>query len=114
MVNTRKIILRERTRLRRSQNPQQLDFKRMRKARKYQTKYWAMQSQTRAVAASVIEKSKGKEKDKTKTKEKPKKEKKPELEIIDEEPEMDELDEELEEIYSLDDEDLEDLDEDTE
>ena len=32
MVNTEKTIKRERTRLRRSQNPQQLDFKRMRKA----------------------------------------------------------------------------------
>ncbi|MFW9919657.1 MAG: hypothetical protein ACFFED_08660 [Candidatus Thorarchaeota archaeon] len=110
MVNTRKIILRERTRLRRSQNPQQTDFRKMRKARMFRTKFWSIKAATKAASVPAVQKTKGKEKEKSKTKEKPKKEKKPELEVIDEEPEMDVIDEELEEIYSLDDEDLEDFD----
>lgn len=111
MVNTKQTIIRERTRLRRSQNPQQIDFKKMRKAREARTKYWAIKTQARKVTVAVAEKTKAKEKGKAKVQDKPKKEKKPELEVIEEVPE---IDEELEDIYSLDEEDLDDFEEDTE
>lgn len=105
MVNTRKATIRERTRLRRSQNPQQIDFKKMRKARAIRTQYWAMKGKGRSVPATKDEKEKAK--DKSKQKDKPKKEKKPELEVIDDDINTTTIDDELDEIYSLDDEDTE-------
>ncbi len=98
MVNTRKAVLRERTRLRKGQNPHQIDFKRMRKARKTRTEYWKLMKRTR-VKVSLEEEPKSKKK--AKKEKKPKKDTKPEIEVIDED---------LEEIYSLD-EDLDELDE---
>jgi hypothetical protein len=95
-VNSKRSILRERTRLRRSQNPQQIDFRRMRKARENRTEYWASRKRVLPQVEEIPEK--------TKEKAKPKKEKKPELEVIEEEPETETIDEELEEIYSYDDE----------
>ncbi|TXT57764.1 MAG: hypothetical protein BAJATHORv1_10471 [Candidatus Thorarchaeota archaeon] len=102
MVNKFKAIKRERARLRNVQNPQQVDYRRMRKIRKVKTKYWKLKKRTVAAEAEVPREKADKKKEK---KDKPKKE--PELEVIDEE---------LEEIYSIDedeleDEELEDLDE---
>lgn len=96
MAKSKRAILRERTRLRRSQNPQQIDFRRMRKARENRTEYWALKRRVSPQVEEVPEK--------TKEKAKPKKEKKPELEVIEEEPETETLDEELEDLYSYDDE----------
>ncbi len=95
MVNTEKTLKRDRTRLRRGQNPQQIDFKRMRKARNVGTKYWRLKTKPESDYEKQVEGKKATKKEKAKKKE-------PELEVIDEE---------LEEIYSIDD-DVED-DEDT-
>ena len=100
MVNTRKTIKRERTRLRRSQNPQQLDFKRMRKAQKAKTKYWAIRKHGTTSEKVVAEVKKQPKKDK------PKKDKKPELEVVEDEPELEVIDEELEDLYDFDDEEV--------
>ena len=101
MVNTRKTIKRERTRLRRSQNPQQLDFKRMKKAQKVKTKYWKAKKRGTASESIVVEDKKQPKKDK------PKKDKEPELEVVEDEPELEVVDEELEELYDFDDEEVE-------
>ena len=101
MVNTQKTIKHERTRLRRSQNPQQLDFKRMRKAQKVKTKYWASKKRGTASERVVTEEKKQPKKDK------PKKDKEPELEVVEDEPELEVIDEELEELYDFDDEEIE-------
>ena len=55
MVNSKKTIKRERTRLRKSQNPQQLDFLRMKKAQKVKTKYWASKKRGQVSESAVIE-----------------------------------------------------------
>ncbi len=96
MAKSKRAILRERTRLRRSQNPQQINFKEMRKARQNRTEYWALKKHESPHVEEIPEK--------TKEKAKPKKEKKPELEVIEEEPETETIDEELEDLYSYDDE----------
>ena len=87
MVNTERSVRRDRTRLRRGQNLQQLDFKRMRKARKVGTKFWRLKRKKERIAESRVVGKKDTKKEKPKKKE-------PELEVIDEE---------LEEIYSIDD-----------
>ncbi len=89
MVNKGRKLIRERTRLIKRQNPQVVDFRAMRKARSIRTAYWKLKKKgTRKTTESeTAEKKKKKEK----------KEKEPEFEVIDEE---------LEDIYSLDDEDL--------
>jgi hypothetical protein len=93
MVNTEKAVKRDRTRLRRSQNPQQVDFKRMRKARETGTKYWRLKRKSEGISDKRVEV-------KTDTKKEKAKKKEPELEVIDAE---------LEEIYSIDDdEDIDD------
>jgi len=73
----------------------------MRKARGAKTKYWALlkKSHVTEVVIEVDDKKK-----------KPKKEKKPELEVVEDEPEIEVIDEELEEIYSLDDDESDDAD----
>ena len=81
MVNTEKTIKRERTRLRKSQNPRQLDLKRMYKAQKIKTKYWASKKRGDVARSAVTE-------DKKPSKDKPKKDKEPELEIVEDEPEV--------------------------
>ncbi len=88
MANTEKSLRRDRTRLRRGQNPQQIDFKRMRKARNVGTNYWRLKRKSGKISEIEVEGKKDTKKEK------------PELEVIDEE---------LEEIYSIDDdEDIED------
>ena len=101
MVNTEKAIKRNRTRLRRGQNLQQVDLQRMRKIREAKTRYWALRRKAHApkVVAEVDDKKKKPKKEK--------KEKKPELEVIEDEPEIEVIDEELEEIYSLDEDESE-------
>ncbi|MHA1909097.1 MAG: hypothetical protein ACW98Y_17505 [Candidatus Thorarchaeota archaeon] len=100
MVNTERTIKRERTRLRKSQNPQQLDFKRMKKAQMAKTKYWASKKRSTVSESIVVEDKKKPKKDK------PKKDKEPELEVVDEE---------LEELYDYDDEEVdEEVDEEEE
>ncbi len=101
MVNTEKTLKRERTRLRKSQNPQQMDLKRMRKVQKVRTKFWATKKQGEVVKPVVVEDKKKPKKDK------PKKAKEPELEIVEEEPELEVISEELEELYDYDDEEIE-------
>jgi hypothetical protein len=104
MVDNETTIKRDRVRLRRSQNPQQIDFRTMRKVREVKIAYWATKKRKVAEPAIVVE-SKGKGKAKAKDKAKDKK-KEPELEVI-EEPEVEEFDEVLDEIYSDDEEDAE-------
>ena len=93
MTNRAKSYKRDRARLRRVQNPQQIDFLRMRKVRRTGVKYWA----TKKMPETSDEK---KEPAKKKAAKKVKKEE-PELEVIDAE---------LEEIYS-DDDDVDESDE---
>jgi len=118
-----KALKRERARLSKSQNPQQVDFKKMDKVRTTKTEFWKLKK--RGVSAKkpvVVKKETKKQKPE---KEKKKKEKEPELEIIEDEPELEviedepeleviedepeieEIDEELEDLYSYD-EDLDD------
>ncbi|MFW9907997.1 MAG: hypothetical protein ACFFEF_05425 [Candidatus Thorarchaeota archaeon] len=103
MANSEKTIKRERIRLRKNQNPQQLDFKKMRKARDVRTEFWSRKRQKKPITAVVEEKAKKVTKAKKEEKAKPKKAEKPELEVIDEEPELEVIDEELEELYDFDD-----------
>ncbi|NHJ13629.1 MAG: hypothetical protein EAX95_08130 [Candidatus Thorarchaeota archaeon] len=108
MVNKEKALKREIIRLRKTQNAQQIDYRRMRKLRKARTEYWALKtvpgSAKKAIATPAKPEKKGK-----KEKEK-KKEKEPELEIIEDEEEIEdleedlEIDEELEDLYAYDDE----------
>jgi len=129
MVNKEKAVRRELARLRKTQNPQQVDFRRMRQLRKARTKFWATKTVggSKTIDAVKVKKPE-KKKEKKKEEKKKKKEKEPELEIIDDEPEFEELedepeleeiveeseseeiDDELEELYSYD-EELEDIDE---
>jgi hypothetical protein len=112
MVNKEKSLKRERTRLRKSQNPQQIDYKRMDQRRTVKTEFWKLKKKGTFVPAVVAATKKTEKKPKPE-KEKKKKVKEPELEVIeeefeaiDEEPEIEEIDEELEDLYSYD----EDLD----
>ncbi len=101
-MNKQKAVKRDLTRLRKTQNPGQTNFRRMRKLRKARIEFW----KTKTVGVSTTVK---KEVKAEKPKKEKKKEKEPELEILDEEPELEEIDEELEELYSYD-EDIEDED----
>ena len=95
MASTEKTLKRDRTRLRRGQNPQQIDFKKMRKVRNVGRKYWLLKKKAESVSEKQTESKKDTKKAKDKKKE-------PELEVIDAE---------LEEIYSIDDD--EDIDDET-
>ena len=126
MTNKEKALKRERIRLRKNQNPQQVDYKRMDKVRSVKTEYWKMKRHSGIAEKKAITKPDDK-KPKPK-KEKKKKEKEPELEVVEEKPELEviedepeleeitedddsvEIDKELEELYSDDD----DVDEETE
>ncbi|MHA1943612.1 MAG: hypothetical protein ACW96M_04360 [Candidatus Thorarchaeota archaeon] len=90
MVNKEKTLKRELIRLRRTQNPQQLDFRKMRKVRITKDKLRSLKRKAVAPAtiAPVIKDKKAKPKKKPK-----KKELEPELELIDDEPELKILDE---------------------
>jgi hypothetical protein len=96
MVNKEKAAKRDLIRIRKSQNPQQIDFRKMRKHRKARSEFWAFKKKPSAHV--VIEK---KEKAKPKPKKKaPRRRKEPELEVIEEEPELEVIEDEpeLEEI----------------
>ncbi|MFW9835039.1 MAG: hypothetical protein ACFFEK_13660 [Candidatus Thorarchaeota archaeon] len=103
MGNKEKAIKRELTRLRRTQNPEQIDFRRMRQRRVAKTKLQVLKRKSTVGPAKVVSTEKKKEKKKSKPKKKPKT-KEPELEIIDEseleeieeEPELEEIEEEPE------------------
>ena len=112
MVNKEKSLKRNRTRLSKNQNPQQIDYKRMDQKRSIKTEFWKLKKKGAVIPAKVTA-SKKTEKAPKPEKEKKKKEKEPELEVIEEEfetmeeePEIEEIDEELEDLYSYD----EDLD----
>ncbi len=118
MVNKEKTAKRNLIRIRKTQNPQQVDFRRMRKHRKARTEFWAFKKKpSTQVVTEEVEKAK------------PKKKKEPELEVIDQEPELEVIkeepelevvekdekepeleviDEELKELYSYDDDILDD------
>jgi hypothetical protein len=93
MVNKEKAIKRELTRLRKTQNPEQVDFRRMRKLRAAKTKLFELRR--RGTVAPVKEVPAEKKKKKAKPRKKPKA-KEPELEIIDEEPELEVFEDEPE------------------
>ncbi len=114
-----KALKRERARLRKSQNPQQVDFKKMDKVRTAKTEFWKLKKRGVSARKPVVGK-KDTKKPKPE-KEKKKKEKEPELEIVEDEPELEviedepeteEIDEELEDLYSYDEELDDELDDD--
>ena len=81
-----------------SQNPQQLDFRRMRQARTARTLYWKTKAGSGPVLAEKITRT-------PEDKKKPKKEKKPELEIVEDKPEIvEEFDAVLDDLYTYDEE----------
>lgn len=94
MTNRAKSYKRDRARLRRVQNPQQIDFLRMRKVRRTGVKYWATKKKPET----------GDEEEKVAPKKKAGKK------VKKEEPELEVIDAELEEIYS-DDDDVNESDE---
>jgi hypothetical protein len=114
MVNKEKASKRDLIRIRKSQNPQQIDFRRLRKHRKARTEFWSFKKKP---SAHVVTKKKEKDAPRKKA---PRRRKKPELEVIDQEPELEVIeekeeapeieviDEELEELYSYDDDILDD------
>jgi RNA polymerase primary sigma factor len=128
MANKEKSLKRERTRLRKKQNPQQVDYKRMDQKRSVKTEFWKLKKRGPVSKAKRAISTKS-EKTPKPIKEQKKKEKEPELEVIEEEleaiheepeieeideeseiveeePEIEEIDEELDDLYSYD----EDLD----
>jgi hypothetical protein len=94
MVNKEKAAKRDLIRIRKSQNPQQIDFRKMRRHRKARSEFWAFKKKP---SAHVVTEKKEKAKPKKKA---PRRRKKPELEVIDEEPELEVIEDEpeLEEI----------------
>jgi hypothetical protein len=122
MVNKEKALKRELTRLRKRQNPSQVDFRRMRKLRKARTEYWKLKKRPTAARREAPEVKKEKRKSRKERRRERKKEKPaPELEVI-EEPELEGVEEEktesgltekaeeLEDLYTYD----EDIDEEAE
>jgi hypothetical protein len=110
MVNKEKSLNQERTRLRKSQNPQQIDFKKMDKKRSVKTEFWKLKKRSAAIPEKVITSKKTGRAPKPE-KERKTKEKEPELEVIDEEieaieeePEIEEVGEDLKDLYSYDEE----------
>ncbi|MHA2004446.1 MAG: hypothetical protein ACW960_10100 [Candidatus Thorarchaeota archaeon] len=136
MVNKEKASKRDLIRIRKSQNPEQIDFRRMRKHRKARTEFWAFKKKPSAqVVTTKKEKAKPKKKAPKKKRKEPELEvieDKPELEVVDQEPELEVIeedeeepelevikedekepeleviDEELEDLYSYDDDILDD------
>ena len=94
MTNKQKALKRERVRLMKSQNPQQVDFKKMDKVRSVKTEYWKIKKKG-GVATKKPAPEKATKKAKPE-KEKKKKEKEPELEVIEEEPELEVIEKEPE------------------
>ena len=100
MTNKMKALKRERIRLRKSQNPQQVDYKKMDTVRSVKTEFWKMKKRDNFEAKKSIAKAESKKAKKVKPeKDKKKKEKKPELEVIEDKPELEVIEEEdIEEI----------------
>ena len=87
MVNKEKALKQELIRLRQNQNPQQLDFRRMRKIRIAKAKLRSLKR--RAVTPTVEAPVEKVEKKKAKPEKKPKKkEKEPELEVVEDKPKL--------------------------
>jgi len=109
MVNKEKAIKIELTRLRKTQNPEQIDFRRMRKLRA--AKISLIKVKRKGTVAPVKEAIA--EKKKAKLKKKPKKED-PELEVIEDEPELEVFDDEPELEVEKEEPELEVVDEEPE
>ncbi|MGD9382300.1 MAG: hypothetical protein PVI03_07640 [Candidatus Thorarchaeota archaeon] len=108
MVNKEKTAKRNLIRIRKTQNPQQVDFRRLRRHRKARTEYWSFKKKPSAQVVTV-------KKEKAKPKKKaPKKKKEPELEVIDQEPEFEVIEEEPELEVFDDEPELEVIDEEPE
>lgn len=121
MTNKQKALKRERIRLRKSQNPQQVDCRKIDRLRAARTEFWKIKKRSgkaeeKTIAKVDTKKAKPKKEKKKKVKEpeleviedKPEIEAEPELEVIEEEPEEEEISKELEELYSDDDDVIED------
>ncbi len=122
MTNKQKALKRERVRLRKGQNPQQVDYRKIDKLRAARTEFWkikkrSIKAEEKTISKVDAKKAKPEKEKKKKVKEpeleviedKPELEaieEKPELEVIGEEPESEEISKELEEIYSDDDDEL--------
>ncbi len=105
-MNKQKALKRELTRLRKTQNPSAIDFRRMRRLRRARTMYWALLKKRHRLSEEV---SVGEKKEKKPKKEK-KKVKEPELEEI--EPELEAIqDTDIDDLYAFD---ADEFDEDTE
>jgi hypothetical protein len=134
MVNKERAIKVELTRLRKTQNPQQIDFRKMRKIRAAKTSLLKIKRKGTVAPVQVAEKKKVKPTKKPKKKdaeleviedepelevfdEEPELEvieEEPELEIVDDELELEEISEDLEDLYSYDEDiDEEDFEEDS-
>ena len=108
MVNKEKALERELTRLRKSQNATQVDFRRIRKLRKARTEYWKLKKKPTITVreAPKVEKEKRKSRRERRL-EKKKEEPHPELEVIEEEEDevgLTEKADELDDLYSYDEE----------
>ena len=121
MVNKEKALERELTRLRKVQNPTQVDFKRMKKLRKARTQFWKLKIMPSLVVPTAPKAKKEKRKSRKERRLESKKEEplpelevveeEPELEVIEDEPELEEdtlagaseLADELEDLYTYDD-----------
>jgi hypothetical protein len=119
MTNKQKALKRERVRLRKGQNPQQVDYRKIDRLRAAKKEFWKIKKRSGKAEEKTIskvdtKKAKPEKEKKKKVKEpeleviedKPELEaieEKPELEVIDEEPEEEEISKELEELYSDDD-----------
>lgn len=134
MTNKQKALKRERIRLRKGQNPQQVDYRKIDRLRAARTEFWKIKKRSGKAEEKTIsevdtKKAKPEKEKKKKVKEpeleviedkpeleviedKPELEEieaEPELEVIEEEPEKVEISKELEDLYADDDE-LEDDD----
>ncbi|MHA2034222.1 MAG: hypothetical protein DRO73_00150 [Candidatus Thorarchaeota archaeon] len=106
-LNKQKALKRELTRLRKTQNPSAIDFRRMRRLRRARTTYWALLKKKHRLSEEVSVREK---KEKKPKKEKKKKVKEPELEEI--EPELEAIqDTDIDDLYAFD---ADEFDEDSE
>ena len=126
MTNKEKDLKRERVRLRKSQNPQQVDYRRIDKLRSAKTEFWKMKKKS-VVSEKIAPSKKDAKKVKPEKEKKKKKVKEPELEVIEDKPELEvieaepeleviedepeeeeKIDKELEDLYSYDDDEVDD------
>ena len=102
-MNKQKALKRELTRLRKTQNPSAIDFRRMRRLRRARTTYWALLKKKHRLSEEVSVREKKEKKPKKKVKE-------PELEEI--EPELEAIqDTDIDDLYAFD---ADEFDEDSE